>query len=218
MAYSYSGIKEFETCPRKYYECKVIKIHPFLDSEATLYGKSVHEACEKYIRDGEDLGGHARFKPTLDALNNMFGIKHCELELGVDKDLEATTFDSADAFFRGIADLVIINDDTALIFDYKTGKDKYPDTDQLELMTLFIMAKYPKIKIVKAALLFLLYDTVIKAKYYKKDEASLWARWKKRAAAIEAARESDVWNEKPNGLCKAWCPCITCPHNGKNKL
>jgi len=26
MAYSYSGLKEFKTCPRKYYENKVLKI------------------------------------------------------------------------------------------------------------------------------------------------------------------------------------------------
>lgn len=217
MAYSFSSLKTFDTCPRRYYEEKVIKIHPHVDSEATLYGKDVHEACELYIRDGKDLGGHARFKNTLDALNGMVGVKHCEIEMAVCKDLLPVEFASPDALFRGIADLVIVQDTAALIFDYKTGKDKYPDTAQLELMALFVMAKFPQITEVKAALLFLLYDTVIKAKYYKKDEANLWRYWRSKADTIEATKESGVWPEKPNGLCRAYCPCTTCPHNGKTK-
>ena len=119
MAVSYSGLKTFEQCPRRYYETKVIKIHPHQDTDATLYGKAVHEACELYIRDGKPLGGHSRFKSLLDQLNSINGDKHCEMELAVCKDGKAVAFDDENAKFRGIADLVIIDGTKAYVFDYK---------------------------------------------------------------------------------------------------
>lgn len=210
MAVSYSGLKTFEQCPRKYYETKVIKIHPHQDTDATLYGKSVHEACELYIRDGKPLGGHSRFKSLLDQLNSINGDKHCEMELAVCKDGKAVAFDDENAKFRGIADLVIIDGTKAYVFDYKTGGAKYPDTAQLELMALFLMAKFPEILVVKGALLFLLHDTVIKATYHKRDELSMWKLWHKKVNTIQAVTESGVWPERSSGLCP-YCPCTTCP-------
>jgi CRISPR/Cas system-associated exonuclease Cas4 (RecB family) len=210
MAYSYSAMKTFSNCPRRYYEEKVIKIHPHKDTESTLYGKDVHEACELYIRDDKPLGGHSRFQAILDSLKSIKGDKHCEMELAVCKDGKAVAFDDENAKFRGIADLVILDGARAYVFDYKTGSDKYPDTAQLELMALFLMAKYPEINEVKAALLFILHGTVIKATYHKRDELNMWKLWHKKVTTIQAVTESGVWPERSSGLCP-WCPCTTCP-------
>ena len=42
--WSYSGIKLYDTCPRKYQSEKVTKEVPFKDTTATLYGKEIHTA------------------------------------------------------------------------------------------------------------------------------------------------------------------------------
>jgi hypothetical protein len=74
--------------------------------------------------------------------------------MGLTENLEACDFYASDVWFRGIADLVILDDEVATVVDYKTGKSsKYADKGQLELMALALMARYPQIKKVRAALL-----------------------------------------------------------------
>jgi len=215
-AWSCSARKTFETCPRKYHAEKVEKLYPFEETEHTIYGKKVHLAAEKYIRDGEPLPkGMEQFKPALDALNNIPGDKHCELEMALTADRKPTDFKGDDVWVRGIADLVIINGDRARVVDYKTGSAKYPDKKQLELMALMVFEYFPEVTQVKAALAFLLHDVVVKGKYNRKEADKLWQRWDQRTAILDAAFENDNWPPNPNGLCRKWCPVVTCEFNGR---
>jgi CRISPR/Cas system-associated exonuclease Cas4 (RecB family) len=215
-AWSFSALKTFETCPRKYHAEKVEKLYPFEETEHTIYGKKVHLAAEKYIRDGEPLPkGMEQFKPALDALNNIPGDKHCELEMALTADRKPTDFKGDDVWVRGIADLVIINGDRARVVDYKTGSAKYPDKKQLELMALMVFEYFPEVTQVKAALAFLLHDVVVKGKYNREEADKLWQRWDQRTAILDAAFENDNWPPNPNGLCRKWCPVVTCEFNGR---
>lgn len=54
-AWSYSSLKLFDTCPRKYEAERITKEVPFTDNVATIYGKEFHLACEEFIRDGKPL-------------------------------------------------------------------------------------------------------------------------------------------------------------------
>ena len=38
-AWSFSKIKNFDTCPKQFYHVTVLNEFPFKDTEATLYGK-----------------------------------------------------------------------------------------------------------------------------------------------------------------------------------
>lgn len=216
MAYSYSSLKEFKTCPRKYYENKVLKLYPHVDTQATLYGKEVHKALEDYIGQDIPLGGHSRFKETADNLKNIKGTKYTEYEMALDEKLEPCGFRDDNAFIRGIADLVIVDGDSASIFDYKTGKATYPDTDQLELMALMIFRHFPDVKHVKAALLFILYDKIIAVEYHRQDAKTKWIGWANKIGEIERCHETNTWNENPSGLC-GWCQSTGCPHHRERK-
>lgn len=211
MAYSYSAIKEFKTCPRKYYENKILKIHPHVDTPATMYGKEVHKALEDYVGQSIPLGAHSRFQGIADSLVNIKGDKHTELEMALDENLEPCAFKDDKAFIRGIADLVIIDGNRAHIFDYKTGKANYPDPEQLELMALMVFRHFPEVEHVKAALLFILYDKIITAEYHKQNAKTTWVKWAAKIEEIERCKDNNVWNENPSGLC-GWCQCSTCPH------
>ena len=211
MRLSFSGIKEFENCPRKYYQIRVLKAYPVEDSTATLYGKEVHLACEEYIRDGKDLGGHTRFKPLLDKLNAYPGDKYCELEMAIGKDGVYVPFDSDDGIFRGIADLVIVHGNTARVIDYKTGKATYPEPKQLELMALMVFAKFPAVMTVKGALIFMLHDVMVKREYHRSEFNYLLMQWMAKRDKILLCAETDVWNPNPTGLC-SWCPHKTCEY------
>jgi len=211
MRLSFSGMKEFDNCPRKYYQVRVLKAYPVEDSTATLYGKEVHLACEEYIKNGKDLGGHARFKPMLDKLNAYPGDKYCELEMAVGANGAYVPFDSDDGIFRGIADLVIVHGSTARVIDYKTGKATYPEPKQLELMALMVFAKFPAVMTVKGALIFMLHDVLVKREYHRSEFNQLLQQWMAKRDKIISCADIGVWNPNPSGLC-SWCPHKTCEY------
>jgi hypothetical protein len=217
VTWSHSALKDFEGCHRRYHEVKVLKKYPFTDTDATIYGKELHEAAEFYIRDGKPLPPQFAFlKETLDALNAKPGRKLCEYEMGVTADLKPCGFKDKNVWVRGIADLLIIDDDnlSAKVVDYKSGNNKYPDRDQLKLMALMVFAHFPHIRRVSGALLFVVKEDIATASYMVGEAEEYWWDYRQRVARIEQAHETGVWNPKPTPLC-GWCPVKSCEYNRK---
>jgi hypothetical protein len=214
-AWSFSSIKLYETCPKKYESEKVTKEVKFQESEATLYGTQLHLAAEEYVRDRKDIDPRFKFiKPYLDSLIAIKGEKICELKLGVKKyngRLVACEF-------RGVADLVIYDGELAWIVDYKSGKSaKYADMRQLALMAAALFLKYPEIKKIKTSLLFVVSKEFIKEDFKKDWGLDIFAKYEDLLTQREMAYNSGVFNAKPNGLCRQWCGTLSCAHNGRNK-
>lgn len=217
VKWSHSALKDYEGCPRRYHEVKVLKNYPFTDTQATIYGKQLHEAAEHYIRDSKPLPPEFDFiKDTLDALNAKPGRKLCEHEMGITADLRPCGFMDKDVWCRGIADLLIIDDDnlTAMVVDYKTGNNKYPDREQLKLMALMVFAHFPHIRKVSGGLLFVVKNDLVKASFLRGEAEEYWWDYRERVARIEQAHDSGVWNPKPTPLC-GWCVVKTCEFNKK---
>jgi hypothetical protein len=214
--WSFSKIKAFEKCPRQFYHLKVVKDYKEPETEAMLYGTDFHEACELYIRDGKDLPGRFEFaRPMLEAIKAKPGEKLCEYELGLTEDLEPCGFKDENVWFRGIADLIVLNGDTAWVIDYKTGRNtRYADTGQLELMALAVFQHFPDVEKVRGGLLFAIAKKMIKGSYDREKEPELWAKWLGDFKRMEKAFELDVWNANPSGLCRRHCVVLECPHNG----
>lgn len=220
-AWSYSSLKKFKTCPKQYAEVKIYKNFtepPF--TEATLYGTNFHEAAEHYVRDGTPLPDAFNYvKSHLDALRAIPGEKLCEHRMGLTQDLQPCAFDAEGVWCRGVADLLIINEDkgTARVVDYKTGKSaKYADTAQLELMALMIFKHFPAIRRVKGGLLFVVANHFKTADYEREQEKVYWRQWMQDVSRLETALRTEVWNPNPSGLCRRHCVVTTCPHNGAN--
>lgn len=216
--WSYSSIKMFDQCPKKYYHLRVLKDVSEPETEATRYGKLFHSAAEYYIRDGTPLPPQFSFiKDTLDNLARFPGEKLCEHEMALTENLEPCDFNAPDRWWRGIADLLIINGDEARCVDYKTGKSaKYADTDQLELMAMAVFKHFPQVKKVKAGLLFVISKNFIKSSYMAENQDKFWTKWLKEYNRMNAAYKNDVWNPRPSGLCRAHCLVLDCPHNGRS--
>ena len=215
VTWSHSSLKDYEGCPRRYHEVKVLKNYPFTDTEATIYGKELHEAAELYIKDGTQLPPQFSFlQETLDALKAKPGRKLCEHKMGVTKDLKPCGFMDKEVWVRGIADLLIIDDEnlTARVVDYKSGNNKYPDREQLKLMALMVFAHFPHIRRVSGALLFVVKNDIAKASYMVGEAEEYWWDYRERVARIEQAHETGVWNPKPTPLC-GWCPVKDCEYH-----
>ena len=217
--WSYSSISLFQQCPRKYYRMRVVKDiieppTPHLD-----YGKEVHKAAEDYISADVPIPEKYGFiKPHLDALKQLPGEKLCEYEMGLTKDFEPCGFKDPNVWFRGVADLIIKDGDKASIIDYKTGKSsQYADTKQLELLALLTFKHFPEIKNIKAGLVFLVAEDLVKASYKQDQQSVAWERWLPELQRLEKAIETNVWNARPNFTCRKYCHVLDCEHNGKGQ-
>lgn len=218
VVWSHSSLKDYEGCPRRYHEVKVLKHYAFQETEATRYGTQLHTAAENYIKDGTELPEHFAFiKDTLDALNNRPGRKLCEQQMALDVELKPCGWKDKQVWVRGIADLLIIDDEnlTAWVVDYKTGNNKYPDREQLKLMALMVFAHYPHIRKVNAALLFVVKNDMVKYSLAREDAEKEWWDYRERIARIEQAHDTGVWNPKPSPLCP-WCPVTTCENHPRS--
>ena len=218
--WSFSRLKSFETCPKQFYHVTVLGEYPVVQTDAMTYGTAMHKAAEDYIGEGKPLPDEFMYvKGTLDELRAFRGTKLTEQRLGLTRDLKPCGFKDKDVWFRGIVDLAIIDTlgERAWIVDYKTGKSaKYADKGQLELMALSIFKKFPDVKHINAALLFVVSNEMIEAEYKIENSLDLWGKWLKKYARMEKAYETDVWNPRPSGLCYHHCPVLECVHNGRN--
>lgn len=219
-AWSYSSITLFDQCPKKYYHLRVVKDIKEPESEAIMYGKDVHLAAEEYIRDGKPVPAkYGYIVPMLEKLKKIEGEKHCELKMGikkVDGRLAPCGFFDKEVWYRGVADLVIINKakKEARVVDYKTGKSaKYADPKQLALMAACIFVHFPEVEVVKGGLLFVVVGDFIKAQYEADNGLKIFSELDGTLVAREAAYANGVFNPKQNFTCKGWCPVLDCHHN-----
>ena len=137
--------------------------------------------------------------------------------MGLTKDMQPCGFRDKDVWFRGIADLLVINGDKARIVDYKTSKSsRYADKKQLELLSLLTFKHFPQIKTVKAGLMFLVVEDLVPAEFNADQQTEAWGRWIPETNQLESAMITDVWNPRPNFTCRGWCAVTDCEHNSKN--
>ena len=217
-AWSFSSLKTFTTCPKKFYHIKVLKDIKEPEGEQALYGKLVHEVAELYIRDGKEIPEKFAFiKPALDSLLKIQGEKFCELKMALTEKLEPCDFFDPDCWFRGVADLLIIDREKgeARVIDYKLGKSRYADLGQLELMALAEFKMVPEVKKVKGGLLFLAEDKFVPTMFEVEQQHRYWGNWMPKVMMLEGAYSADIWNAKPNGLCKNYCWVSSCTHCGR---
>jgi hypothetical protein len=219
IKWSYSSLALFKQCPKKYFHLRVAKDFKEPETEALTYGTQVHEAAEKFIRDGEPIPPKFAFiQESLDMLNKLDGAKLCEYKMGLTKNLEPCDFFSEDVWWRGIADLIVLNEEKEMAFvvDYKTGKSsRFADTKQLEILSLALFKHFPKVKRVKAGLLFVVAKDFVKTEY-QQDNEKAWVSWLEDTNRLEEAYKSEVWNAKPNFSCKNYCAVVSCVHNGRH--
>jgi len=219
IKWSYSSLALFKQCPKKYFHLRVAKDFKEPETEALTYGTQVHEAAEKFIRDGEPIPLKFAFiQQPLEKLNELDGAKLCEYKMGLTKDLEPCDFFSNNVWWRGIADLIVLNEEKGMAFvvDYKTGKSsRYADTKQLEILSLALFKHFPKVKRVKAGLLFVVANDFVKTEYEQGNERA-WLSWLEDTNRLEEAYKTEVWNPKPNFSCKNFCAVVSCIHNGRH--
>lgn len=217
IVWSYSSIKTFSQCPRKYYHLKVLKDVKDTGSEATVYGEEVHKAAELYIKDGTPVPKKFAFIiPVLESLAAIEGEKYCEVKLGArvaGTSYEACEFFAKDVWWRGISDLVIVQGDKAYSVDYKTSKNaKYADTKQLDVVAAAIFLRFPQVNTIKSGLLFVVSNEFIEKVHHRKNLNAYFSVFQPELDRLAAAHTTDVWNACSGPLCR-FCVVKSCEHH-----
>ena len=216
LIWSFSSLKTFQQCPKKYYHLKVAKDVVDKPHEAALYGSSVHKAAEEHVRDGKPIPKKYDYmEPILESLMQIPGDRYCELELGLTQELKPCEFKAPNVWWHGIVDLLIVDSESGVahMVDYKTSKNaRYADTKQLDLMALGVFAHFPKINKVKSALLFVVSNEFVQKVHEREAQNEYIEPIRTDLARLNKALDTGVWNAVTGPLCK-FCPVKQCEHN-----
>jgi len=215
-AWSYSSIKTFEQCPKKYFHLKVVKDVKDEPGPEADYGTAVHLAAEEFIKDGKPIPDKYGFiRPVVERLAKFPGEKRTEMKMGLrktDTGFEPCSFFDKEVWYRGIIDLLIVNGEKAHLLDYKTGKNaKYADMKQLDLMAGAVFVHYPQVQEIKSALAYVVSNEFPKKVHVRDKLNTYLSVFDDQLGRLNDAMENGVFNPKSGPLC-GWCPVIECAH------
>lgn len=141
-AWSPSRLKNYENCPRKAKYLYVDKLKE-PGSVHTEYGHEVHGSAERYVLGQTDElhDGVGAFRDDVLALREQRASTgrsatrwmSAEMKLALSEDLDVVDWFSPQAWARMVFDVVKYNRDHVEIIDYKTGKIREEDYDQMDI-------------------------------------------------------------------------------------
>ena len=218
--HSFSTLKAFETCPRQCHEVRILKNYPFVQTEAAAFGDRVHKAIEDNINIEAALPAEfANFKPVVDAVKAFPGRVKAEVKYAVDRKLRPVSYFDREVWFRCKIDVSAVDDDNqrARVVDWKTGKDGYPEPEQLVQNAMLLLKNEPHILSVTGRLVYLMAGSVKNVPRVDVEMTeALWADLRVRAAKLEAALDADNFIPKQNAFCRKHCVVRTCEFNGQH--
>jgi hypothetical protein len=211
--HSYSSLKAMFDCPKKYYELRIARSYKEPQNDAAAFGDYVHAELEKAIKNGTKLPPDlVQYQKEVDAVLHAGGDHQCEIPLGITMQGAPCEYADKECVLRGRFDYVVIRGHIAVILDWKTGKAKSPDLEQLELGALLLMAKHPEITEVHGSLAFIVAKTLIRHVYYRMNLSTIWSKWVGKLERAYEIQDKGLWVPKPSGLCKGWCVVENCNH------
>lgn len=211
LAHSYTALKMYENCPKRYYHQRITKEVKDSAGVATVYGERVHKQLEEYLKDPttglpEET---TALKPLCDTVVNSTtdgGMILVEQEYTLTSDLKPTTWFAPDAWLRFKLDVLAIRPNgRAIVIDWKTGKRR-PDFDQLEMFALAVFSFWPLADRVSSMFVWTKENATDRETYKREHLDDMWTRLLTRIHRVERSLETDNWPAKPSGLCK-FCPC-----------
>lgn len=216
FAWSYSQLKNFEACPRRYYNYNVSKDVKEPESGALLEGKKIHEAFDARVSRGTKLPLDMQMhEPLLARLAAARGEVRTECKLALTSDFTPSKFFGRGVWFRIMLDYVNTRDSKATVIDYKTGKPDNADMTQLQLAAVTMFAHDAKLEKVRTALVFVAYDQVERVIFTRDDISEIWGEILPRVGKMVEARQAQDYPPKPGRLCRSYCAVTSCPFHGK---
>lgn len=217
IPWSYSSLSKFETCPRQYQLVRLTRQVVEPPTVATDHGKEVHKALEDYLNGDADLPPkYESYRAIANKVKATPGELLVEHEFALTSSFKPTDFRSDDAWVRGVIDVSVVGETSAVSLDWKTGKPK-EDGDQMRLFAAATMALFPKVEKVKVGYVWLAHNKISKDAYSRDDVPGIWQGFLNRVRRLTSAYERDNFPPKPSGLCRKHCPATNsmCEFSGR---
>lgn len=217
FSYSYSRLKTFESCRKKYYHTMVAKDFVEPESEEMKWGQMVHKQMERaiitgsypadfvYAQDAQRILDILARKPDAQVL--------VEQQLAVTRSMQKTTWFGKDAYLRVIVDLAIIDGKVGVTVDWKTGK-VVEDSPQLMLTALVMFIHYPQLQAVRTEFGWLKTHERTTVDYKRAEIMPMIQAFQPRVTKMEQAALDNLYPAEPGRLCRRWCAVTACPHHG----
>ncbi len=211
LSHSYSSLKMYENCPKRYYHQRITKEVTDSGSDATRYGERVHKALEERLTNDNELSQETiQYENLCRSIAKMkshpqFDQLLLEEKLTITDNYTPTGWWSDDAWLRSILDVLVLFKDKAIVMDWKTGKRR-PDFTQLEMFALQVFSHFPQINTVITSFVWLKDMKQDKREFCRDLSGELQGHLNGRIARITQSLENDDFPAKPSGLCR-WCPC-----------
>ena len=207
LSHSYSSIKMYEQCPKRYLHQRINKEVEDKGSDATIYGERVHKQLEDRLKIGtqlpEESVKHEQVCTTIESLTKNSEL-YLEQKLCLNANLTPTGWYDNDAWLRSILDVLVIKDKVAIVMDWKTGKRR-PDFTQLELFAIQVFVHYPQIEEVKTSFIWLKEGKTDSETFRLIDTKLMWGELLSRIERINQSYKSNNFPARPSGLCR-YCP------------
>ncbi len=206
LVYSYSLLNNYaNVCPHQTWRRYVKKDQPFKGSDASRWGDKVHEAME-YRLGGKPLPPEMQqWEPIMAAFDGRGA--RAEQKLGITRGCKPCGFFDDAVWFRGKIDVTLIQGDTAVIADHKTGNPNFEDPFELETNALLLHAHHPYLKHIKGFYIWLKESRVGQA--YDLDTNGAWHKVCELTDRFEADKE---FEKRKSGLC-GYCSVDDCEHH-----
>ncbi len=213
FSFSYSKLKNFETCPKRHYHYEIKKDVKEEAGEALLYGNTVHDLLAKRM-EGEPLPKHfEHLEKWAQRVLVGGGTILAEQKLAITEDFGPCEWFAKNAWYRGIADVIKINGPVALAVDWKSGKIK-EDGSQLALMAACVFAHHAEVQRIRTEFVWFAEDATTRADFSRDDMVGMWKGLLPRVTLLRNAYEKQDFPPKPGGLCRRYCQVVSCPHHG----
>jgi hypothetical protein len=223
FAISWSRLEQAEQCPLlcywKNFAPKDQRV-PFDDQAPHLLkGKRWHKWMEDACLGKAALPEEVKaFKPMVEAIRRGSGEVYVEHQLALTAKYNKCDWFARNAYWRTIFDLLKIHPNgMAMSLDWKTGKVKDKVTDQLKFSSAAAFLRWPEIKKIKSAYVWLEHDkqppTV--AEFDRKELPAIMDEFEERVEVVKIMHEDNSWEAKPSDFNCKWCPCTPaqCEHS-----
>lgn len=219
FSWSFSRLKAFEDCPRRYHETQVKKdAWPEEPSQMLEWGDAVHGAMATALKTSTPLPTKFKnFQHWIDKVVRTEGelLVEDECQWAITREMKPTAWFAKNVWLRCVADAVKLDSPAALVVDWKTGKSINGDPVQLLLTSLMMFIQFPELKCVRSDFVWLQEDSQSTQVVYRNEAADHWKELMPRVARLENAVINDRFPPIPNRFCRRWCPVKSCEYHGR---
>lgn len=216
LAWSYSSLQAFETCPWRWKLTKWTKQVTEPQTGATVEGNKVHKALELHLKGTQALPvSYQHLLPLVERIKASPGKIEAERKIALRADFTECGYFDKDTWYRGVFDVRVLQPASATILDWKTGKRKF-DTDQLKLFAATEFKLNPRAEEVHTGYVWLKERKLDKESFTRDQAPEIWQEFAQRVGRMEHAIKTDNFPKRPSGLCREWCPVgqKLCEHCG----